>query len=60
MLWNAEMMSLANDLLTPTLLVAQTGFAKTMLGYVAVGVLIVMGLAMVCRPSHRISADKKK
>lgn len=41
-------------------LLAQSGFAKTMLGYVAVGVLIVIGLALVLRPTHRISPDKKK
>lgn len=41
-------------------LLAQTGFAKTMLGYVAIGVLIVIGLALVLRPTHRVSTDKKK
>lgn len=41
-------------------LVAQTGFAKTMLGYVACGVLIVVGLALICRPTHRTSPDKPK
>ncbi len=40
-------------------LLAQTGFAKTLLGYVAVGVLIVIGLALICRPTHR-PAEKPK
>jgi hypothetical protein len=43
---------LDSTLQLPSLL-AQTGFAKTMLGYVATGVLIVLALAMICRPSHR-------
>ena len=47
-------------LLAQALLLAQTGFAKTMLGYVATGVLIVLGLALVCRPTHRPPADAKK
>ena len=47
-------------LLDATALLAQTGIAKTMLGYVAVGVLIAVGLALVCRPTHRQPADKKK
>lgn len=46
------MPGLDDFLLTPTLL-AQTGMAKTMLGYVAVFVLVVIALALICRPSHR-------
>jgi hypothetical protein len=41
-------------------LLAQTGFAKTLLGYVAVGVLIAVGLALVLRPTNRVAVDKKK
>ena len=41
-------------------LLAQTGFAKTMLGYVAVGVLIAVGLALMLRPTSREAVDKKK
>lgn len=44
---------------TTTLILAQTGFAKTLLGYVAAGVLIVLGLAAVVRPTHR-PAEKPK
>jgi hypothetical protein len=47
-------------MLWTTLLIAQTGFAKTLLGYVAAGVLIVIGLALVVRPTHRPPADKPK
>ena len=42
-----------DDLMFVPSLLAQTGFAKTMLGYVATGVLIVIALALICRPSHR-------
>lgn len=41
-------------------LLAQTGFAKTLLGYVAVGVLIAVGLALILRPTSRVAVDKKK
>lgn len=47
-------------LLESPALLAQTGFAKTMLGYVAVGVLIAVGLALVLRPTSRVAVDKKK
>jgi LPXTG-motif cell wall-anchored protein len=55
------MSGLAHFLLfdSPALL-AQTGFAKTMLGYVAVGVLIAVGLALMLRPTSREAVDKKK
>ena len=46
-------------LLDSAALLAQTGFAKTMLGYVAIGVLIAVGLALVLRPTHRQPVDKK-
>jgi hypothetical protein len=41
-------------------LLAQTGFAKTLLGYVAIGVLIAVGLALILRPTSRVEVDKKK
>ena len=41
-------------------LLAQTGFAKTMLGYVAIGVLIAVGLSLVLRPTARQAVDAKK
>jgi hypothetical protein len=42
-----------DDLLFASNFLAQTGMAKTMLGYVAVFVLVVIALALICRPSHR-------
>lgn len=47
-------------LLDSAALVAQTGFAKTLLGYVAVGVLIAVGLALILRPTSRVAVDAKK
>lgn len=46
-------------LLTTGQFLAQTGTAKTMLGYIACFVLIAVGLSLVCRPSGR-KAEKKK
>jgi hypothetical protein len=49
-----------DDLLSTPALLAQGGIAKTMLGYVAVGVMIVIALALICRPSHRPDEILKK
>ncbi|WP_202921566.1 hypothetical protein [Anatilimnocola aggregata] len=47
-------------LLTSGQLLAQTGIAKTMLGYVAVFALIAIGISLICRPSSRAPAEKPK
>lgn len=51
---------MAGFLLASAALLAQSGIAKTLLGYVAVGLLIVIGIVLVVRPSHRAPIDKPK
>jgi hypothetical protein len=46
--------------LTSGQMLAQSGAAKTMLGYVACLVLIAVGLSLVCRPSGRVGEKKKR
>jgi len=52
--------TVGSTLLTSGQLLAQTGTAKTMLGYMAALALIAVGLSLVCRPSGRMVEKKKK
>lgn len=46
--------------ISSSMLVAQTGTTKTLVGWVIVALCVGLGLLMVCRPSVRQPAKKRK
>jgi hypothetical protein len=54
------MMSSVSSALSSSLLLAQTGGAKTAIGWAIVLVCIALGLLVVCRPSGREKAEMKR